>query len=143
MGINQSLSDKLENANYYVLRTLFNLPKFISYEQILLQYNLNSIKLRRLVQALTLVYNGYPIYMSNMFRIKNCAYNLRGNGSRLDQPAANTSFKHRSFSYIACRLWKNQPLHVREAPNLKSFAVAKLKKLELSQDECRCNSCSN
>ena len=26
IGINQTLSDKLENANYYVLRTLFNLP---------------------------------------------------------------------------------------------------------------------
>ena len=86
IGINQTLSDKLENANYYVLRTLFNLPKSISYQQILLQYNLDSIKHRRLVQALTLVYKGYPNYISNMFRIKNCAYNLRGNGSRLDQP---------------------------------------------------------
>ena len=36
IGINQTLSDKLENANYYVLRTLLNLPKSISYEQILL-----------------------------------------------------------------------------------------------------------
>ena len=114
--INQTLSDKLENANYYVLRTLFNVPKSISYEQILLQYNLDYIKHRRLVQALTLVYKGYPNYISNMFRIQNCAYNLRGNGSRLDQPAHNTSFKHRSFSYIACRLWNNIPLHVREAP---------------------------
>ena len=77
-----------------------------------------------------------------MFRIKNCAYDLRGSGSRLDQPAATTSFKHRSFSYISCRLWDNVPLHVREAPNLKNF-VAKLKKLKLSQDECRCNSWSN
>lgn len=142
IGINQTLSDKLENANYYVLRTLFNLPKSISYEQILLQYNLDSIKHRRLVQALTLVYKGYPNYISNMFRIKNCAYNLRGNGSRLDQPAPNTSFKHRSFSYIPCRLRNNIPLHVREAPNLNNF-VAKLKKLKLSQDECCCNSCPN
>ena len=38
-GINQILSDKLENANYYVLRTLFNLPKSITYENILSQYN--------------------------------------------------------------------------------------------------------
>ena len=81
IGINQTLSDKFENTNYYVLRTLFNLPKSISYEQILLQYNLDSIKHRCLVQALTLVYKGYPNYMSNEFRIKNCAYNLCGNGS--------------------------------------------------------------
>ena len=142
MGINQTSFDKLENANYYVLRTLFNLLKFISFEQILLQYNLDSIKHRRLVQALTIVHNGYPSYISNMFRIKNCVYNLRGNGSRLDQPAPNTSFKHRSFSYIACRLRNNLRLHIREVSDLKSF-VAKLKKLKLSQDKCCCNCCSN
>ena len=142
MGINQTLSDKLENANYYTLRTLFNLPKFISYKQILLQYNLDSIKHRHLVQVQTLVYNGYPNYISNMFRIKNCPYNLHSNGSRLDQPAPNISFKHRSFPYIACRPWNNLPLPVGEVPNLKNF-VAKLKKLKLSQDECLCNSCSN
>ena len=142
IGINQTLSDKLENANYYVLRTLFNLPKSISYKQILLQYNLDSIKHRRMVQALTLVYKSYPNYISNMFRTKNCVYNLRGNGSRLDQPAPNTGFKHRSFSYIACRLWNKIPLHVREDPNLKNF-MAKLKQLKLSQDECRCYFCSN
>ena len=120
----------------------FNLPKCISYDQILLQYNLDSIKHRRLVQALTLVYKGYPSYISNMFRIKKCAYSLCGNGNRLDQAAPNTSFKHRSFSYIACRLWNNVPLYIRQAPNLKNF-VAKLKTLKLSQDECRGNSCSN
>ena len=35
-------------------------------------------------------------------RLKNCAYNIRGNGSRFDQPAPNPSYKHKSFSYIAC-----------------------------------------
>lgn len=68
-----------------------------------------------------------------MFRIKNCAYNLRGIGSRHDQPAPNTSSKHRSFLYIACRLWNNLPSHVREAPNLKIF-LRQLKKVKLSQD---------
>lgn len=116
-----------------MLRTLFNLPKSISYEQILLQYNLDSIKQRRLVQALTFVYKGYPSYTSSMFRIKNCAYNLRSIGSRLDQRAPNTSSKHRSFSYFACRLWNNLRSHVREAPNLKNF-LSQLKKVKLSQD---------
>ena len=35
-------------------------------------------------------------------------------------------FRHKSFSYIACRLWNNLPSHVREAPDLKNF-VAKLR----------------
>ena len=107
IGISHTLSDKLENTNYYMLRTLFNLPKSISYEQILMQYNLDSIKHRCLVQALTLVYKGYPNYLSNMLRIKNCAYNLCRNGSRLHQLAPNTSFKQRSFSYIVCQLRNN------------------------------------
>lgn len=133
IGINNTLSDKLEHTNYYVHRTLFNLPKSINYKQILLQYNLDSIKHRRLVQALRLVYKGYPNCISNMFRIDNCANNFRGIGSKLDQPAPNTSSKHRSFSYIACLLWNNLPLHVREAPNLKYF-LSQLKKVKLSQD---------
>ena len=49
-----------------------------------------------------LIYKGHPNYVSNMFSIRKCAYNLRGNGSRFDQPPPNTRFKHRSFSYIAC-----------------------------------------
>ena len=62
MWLNNTLSDKLENANYYVFRTHFNLPKFISYEHILSQYNLVSFKHRRCVQALTL-----KVYMTQNF----------------------------------------------------------------------------
>ena len=34
IGISHTSLDKLENTSYYVLRTLCNLPKSISYEQI-------------------------------------------------------------------------------------------------------------
>ena len=43
IGITNSLSDKLEDANYYVLRTLLGLPKSITYNSIL-----------RLINTLTL-----------------------------------------------------------------------------------------
>ena len=142
IGINQTLSDKLENANYYILRTIFNLPKSISYKRILSQYNLDTIKHTRLVQTLVLIYKGHHNYISNKFNIKNCSYNLRGNDSRIDQPGPNISFKHRSFSYIACRLWNNLSSDVREAPNLKNF-ITKLKNLKLGLDKCHCNFCSN
>ena len=36
---------------------------FISYGEILSQYNLDIIKYRRLVQALTLMFRGYPKYI--------------------------------------------------------------------------------
>ena len=54
--INQTLSDKLENTNYYVLRTLLKLSKSITYEDILSKYNLNIIEQKRLVEALTLLF---------------------------------------------------------------------------------------
>ena len=31
-----------------------------------------------------------------MSSIKNCTYNLRGTGSKFDQPAPYTTFKHKS-----------------------------------------------
>ena len=47
---------------------------------------------------------------------------------------AYTTFIHKSFSYIACRVWINLPPQVREASDLKSL-VAKLIELNLVQDE--------
>ena len=47
---------------------------------------------------------------------------------------AYTTFIHKSFSYIACRVWINLPPQVREASDLKSL-VAKLMELNLVQDE--------
>ena len=78
-----------------------------------------------------------------MFSIKNCAYNLRGNSSRFNQPVSNTTaFKPKSFSYIACQFCSNLPHHVRKASDLKNF-FAKLKEINLDSVECRCNLCSS
>ena len=53
-----------------MLKTLFKLPKFISYGYILSQYNLNTIKHRRLILAFILEVLGYPNYISDMFSTK-------------------------------------------------------------------------
>jgi hypothetical protein len=52
IGISNTLSDKIERTNHYVLRTLFKLPKSTEYSTILSQYNLETIKQRRLLQSL-------------------------------------------------------------------------------------------
>ena len=44
IGITNSLSDKLEDANYYVLRTLFRLPKSIKYNSILRLINTRTLE---------------------------------------------------------------------------------------------------
>ena len=107
----------------------------ITYKNILSQDNLDTIKRQHLVQALVLVFKGYPNYISNMFSIKDC-------GSRPNQPTPNTSFKHKSFFYVACQHWNNLPSHIREALNFKNF-IAKLKELKLGLDVCHCNICAS
>ena len=44
IGITNSLSDKLEDANYYVLRTLLGLPKSITYNSILRLINKRTLE---------------------------------------------------------------------------------------------------
>ena len=51
-------------------KTHFKLPKFISYDYILSQYDLRTIKHRRLVLAFILEFLGYPNYISDMFSVK-------------------------------------------------------------------------
>ena len=87
-----------------MLKTIFRLPKFISYDYILSQYNLNTIKHRRLVLAFILEFLGYPNYISDMFSVKNCAKNLCGTGSRVNQPTSKTALKFKFLSYVTFRL---------------------------------------
>ena len=44
IGITNSLSDKLEDANYYVLRTLLGLPKSTTYDSILRLINTRTLE---------------------------------------------------------------------------------------------------
>ena len=87
-----------------MLKTLFKLPKFISYDYILSQYYLSTIKHMRLVLAFILEFLGYPNYISDMFSVRNCANNLCGAGSRVNQPTSKTALKHKSLSYVTFRL---------------------------------------
>ena len=44
IGITKSLSDKLEDANYYVLRTLLGLSKSTTYDSILRLINTRTLE---------------------------------------------------------------------------------------------------
>ena len=44
IGITKSLSDELEDANYYVLRTLLGLPKSTTYGSILRLINTRTLE---------------------------------------------------------------------------------------------------
>ena len=44
IGITKSLSDKLGDANYYILRTLFGLPKSTSYDSVFRLINTRTLE---------------------------------------------------------------------------------------------------
>lgn len=57
MGISKTLNKKLEDANYYGLRTIKNLGKSTNYQSILLTVNMNTLENRRIEQSLIIFLN--------------------------------------------------------------------------------------
>ena len=127
-GIGKIEANKLEDTNYYILRTILGLSKSLTYEYILKRYaSMGSLAERRYIQSL-LVYksvnNDGPIYINELFKLKIVKYNLRGIGTRLEQPDFNLEWLHRSFSYVTSTLWNNLPVQIRESKNIKYFKNA-------------------
>ena len=94
LGIGKIESNKLEDTNYYILRTILGLSKSLTYEYILKRYaGIGSLAERRYIQSLMLVYksvnNDGPTYINGLFKLKIVKYNLRGIGTRLEQPNFN------------------------------------------------------
>ena len=59
IGINKSLRNKLEHANYYELRTLMNLGNSVSYESVLNLTSMCSLEHRRLEQSLIIFFRSF------------------------------------------------------------------------------------
>ena len=55
------------------------------------------------------------------FNFKDVPYNLRGLSTRLDLPPFNLEFMHRSFTFLASKLWNALPPKVRESQDIASF----------------------
>ena len=56
IGITESLSDKLEDANYFILRTSLGLPKSTSYDSIHRLINIRTLEQRRFFHVLILLF---------------------------------------------------------------------------------------
>ena len=128
LGISKGLATKMEDTNYYILRTILGYPKSVSYDFLLALAKIKSLIQRREFQSLVIVYKSLnsqsPLYISEFFDIKNVEYNLRGVGTRLEQPSFNLEWLHRSFTYLASRLWNNVPPSIRESKDLNCFKSA-------------------
>ena len=125
LGVGKTQVNKLEDTNYYILRSILGFGRQTPYEFLLKTVGIRSLKQRRDFQALVLVYkcihNQAPSYIQNFFKIKLCSYNLRGSGTILEMPRCNLEWRHKSFSFIAARTWNSLPPFIREAENLLTF----------------------
>ena len=118
LGIGKVQSDQLDNANYYILRSVLGYGKFVPYEQLLSIINLTNLKQRRIYQSLELLYkclfcNGSS-YIRDLFHFRKTKYSRRGDGYILALPKFNLQWKKKSFSYAAAKYWNELPVVVRQ-----------------------------
>ena len=97
----------------------------MSYDFRLKLADIKSLENRRQFQSLVMLYKclydkGAP-YISDLFHFRNVPYNLRGLSTRLDLPPFNLEFLHRSFSFLASKLWNALPPRLRESQDIASF----------------------
>ena len=71
MGIGKTLNKKLEDANYYGLRTIMNMGKSTNYESVLRMVDMNTLEHRRIEQSLIIFVKCFkekrPGYVANLF----------------------------------------------------------------------------
>lgn len=95
-------ASRLEDANFYILRSILGYGKTISSQEILGIVNMKTLEHRRLCISLLLLYkslfcNG-PRYIRDFFSFKDSNYNLRGNGVNLRVRRFNLNWTKNSFS---------------------------------------------
>ena len=86
-----------------------------------------GVKCEKTRQAIVLVYKCInketPRYVEDFFMIKICNYtsNLRGSGTLLTLPDFSIEWRHKSFSFLAAKLWNSLPTYVRNAKDISIF----------------------
>lgn len=107
-GIGKTLNKKLEDANYYSLRTIMDMGKSTDYESILRMADMNTLEHRRIEQSLMIFFKCFkengPGYVANLFKPRVTPYNLRSNGLNVVQTSYNSRFLHGSYAYTISHL---------------------------------------
>ena len=127
-------TNKIEDANHYILRTLTGHGKSLSYQELLNICKLDTLECRKKRQYLILLFkcirNIGPRYIRDFFSIRETSYNLRGNGVNLCVPKFNLNFMRNSFTYKCAQLWKKLPEDVKLADSVNIFK-SKLRSTQL------------
>ena len=107
--------------------------------------DINNLEHRRIEQALILVYKNIydqaPVYIREMFTLRNNGYSLRGD-LKIVLPRPISSYMQHSFLYQAGKQWNNLPDEIRTSEFLSIFKK-NLQKLQLSSSyDCNCTFCN-
>ena len=125
LGVGRGQIKKLEDTNNYILRSILGYGKHTPYNHLLNMAGIRTLEERRKFQALVLVYkciNKEALrYIEDFFEIKICNYNLRESGKILRLPTFNLEWRHKSFSFLAVKLWNSLPTYVRNAKDISTF----------------------
>ena len=144
LGLSKGLSAKLQSTNAFALRTLLNHSRLTAYEELLKMAHINSLEHRRIEQALILVYKSIydqaPVYILEMFTLRNNGYSLRGH-FKIVLLRPTSSYMQHSFMYQAGKQWNNLPDEIRTSESLSIFNK-NLQNLQLSSSyNCNCIFC--
>ena len=124
LGISNGLKNKLEDTNYYILRTILRYSSSVFHDFLLNLAELQNLETRRQFQSLVILYKCLrgqgPEYLSEFFNVLNVNYNLRGASTRLMLPSFNLEYMHKSWSYLTTKLWNGLPTKVKECPLLSA-----------------------
>lgn len=142
LGISTTLKKKLENCNYYAIRTLLNLGNTVTYESCLTLADMEFLERRRTLQSISLFFKAHrlqgPAYISSFFSPRTCAYNLRSSGLNVSQPSYSSCYLHNSFSYIISHIWNNLPSSTKMSSTITELR-SRLNDATLTG--CKCNKC--
>lgn len=125
LGLGKVQANRLEYANYYILRSLLGYLKATLYDELLRILNMETLDQRRKQQSLILLYkclhNDGPKYIRDFFSFRETMYNLRGTGINLCAPRFNLNFMKKSFTYMCAQLWNGLPTSVKLANDINLF----------------------
>jgi hypothetical protein len=113
------LCDRLQRAQNYCIRFIFNLRRHDHVSQFFQALNIMRLQQLRSYHILLLLHsiliNKSPVYLSEKFRFISdiSERHTRGGDALLAIPIHRSNFYNKSFIVTACRLWNNLPIEIK------------------------------
>ena len=104
--------NRLEDANYYILRSLLDYCKSILYEELLRSISMETLEHSRKSNFWSccidvLIITVRSTYIKDFFSVRKTQYNRRGSGVNLCAPQLILKSMKKSFTYICAQLWNS------------------------------------